>query len=1142
MLLCKKLLNTNSRRTKLILMSATLDDKKLGLYFSSFVPGLGDVPAATVQVGTQKSNNVREFYIDQLQSMLKKFNIDPADIEPELAKPTFFEENSTVCKLIIKHLDVLEEKEKSQGKSGEPGAVLVFLPGLHEIQQVRDVLMEEDDKVSDVWKWWCIPLHSSVSWEEQQRIYQASPPHTRKIILSTNIAESSLTVPDIKYVVDFCLTKNIQSDKETNYPRLMLDWACKNQLIQRKGRAGRVHKDGRVFRLIPQAFYNHSLKQSHVPEMQRVPLTKVVLAVKMLNMGSPKQLLALAMDPPNIENLQRSIIGLKEIGALLTTVSGVHVRDDGDLTCMGEIMASLPLDVKLSKLIIFGHIFGVLEESIIIAAGLNGKSIFTAPFDRRVQSFKNKIYWADRTFSDCFAILFAYQTWHNRRETGEFRGKNGAEAEKNFCKSSFLQRRSLQEMRLLVEDITRSLKMMDIEPLQIQDPVKWNGDSRYTILKLVMFGAFYPNYFTKHVSSEVEINANRTLLGKDPRTTVYLQGMDENHSKFGDIYAGQIKNLFVDCTKNEEKINLTFDGKKIFVEFDRFFFTPHDEKDEENEKIGSSGIINQVYVAVKLRNSRPLGKKLAINLYGSLELAEEKHKEWKKMVENAKDHQLSSPYLEQISPPGRDKNSLNIERITHVSSPSLFWVHTMESSQMELRVQEMITQVLRHCTQVSNKYDIKEGCLYLAPFKDEDGDTQFYRARVDKILNLSVMVFFVDFGNNEKVDLRDLRVLSAKIINDFPELVTIPCLALECCLASVKPNTLRNAKGLYDDLVIDTFREMINAHTGGKLICNIFSVTKSGHGRSCVNLDNLPLKYANNVTVDAKKKMLDEGLIDEAVESYLSQSDHRDRMRFNAYSSAMKTHLSHPYPHDKAPNMKSMTEDKSQQHIKMSLQGPFSPLEHKILCGYRNGSTKLSNIDPQSVNSVLLDHSPSDQFDQFMVAASVGMSPNSDALLLRNTSWLPSKPGLGAMSIMMFAPRVELRLSEDKTSIIGFIAGLGPKMSWDKPMEKVTKVERTHSSYPEHDLEVKVDFPLTNQDVNTINKIRYRINQMLMKTEDGVMNLTLPMLLDTAQKGFKKNLDELLSYPRKRQDKRCLPSGHEYRSVSIFILELNIFN
>ena len=125
------------------------------------------------------------------------------------------------------------------------------------------------------------------------------------------------------------------------------------------------------------------------------------------------------------------------------------------------------------------------------------------------------------------------------------------------------------EMSILVEDITRSLKMMNIEPLRIKSSVGWVGEQKFLILRLVMFGAFYPNYFIKQTSSETAFIAHKSLVGRDPTTTVYLQGMNDNHSQFGAVYSGQIKKLFRDCTKDEEKINLTFDGRKIFVEFDR---------------------------------------------------------------------------------------------------------------------------------------------------------------------------------------------------------------------------------------------------------------------------------------------------------------------------------------------------------------------------------------------------------------------------------------------------------------------------------------------------------------------------------------------------------------------------------------------
>ena len=149
------------------------------------------------------------------------------------------------------------------------------------------------------------------------------------------------------------------------------------------GRAGRV-QEGRVYRLVSSNFYE-SLTEEHEPELKRAPLTKVVLDTKRLDFGSPKEVLALAMDPPDLLKLHKTVVGLKEIGALLTTVNNIQCPDDGDLTELGEIIADLPVDVKLGKLIIFGHIFNVLEDAIVIACGLSGKSIFTAPFDKRIQ-------------------------------------------------------------------------------------------------------------------------------------------------------------------------------------------------------------------------------------------------------------------------------------------------------------------------------------------------------------------------------------------------------------------------------------------------------------------------------------------------------------------------------------------------------------------------------------------------------------------------------------------------------------------------------------------------------------------------------------------------------------------------------------
>lgn len=103
-----------------------------------------------------------------------------------------------------------------------------------------------------------------------------------------------------------------------------------------------------------------------VPEMLRCPLENVVLKAKLLDMGPPPDILGLAMSPPNLSDIHNTILTLKEVGALYTTVNGVYTVQDGDISYMGRIMAALPLNIRLSRLIVLGYIFSILEDAIII--------------------------------------------------------------------------------------------------------------------------------------------------------------------------------------------------------------------------------------------------------------------------------------------------------------------------------------------------------------------------------------------------------------------------------------------------------------------------------------------------------------------------------------------------------------------------------------------------------------------------------------------------------------------------------------------------------------------------------------------------------------------------------------------------------
>ena len=373
-------------------------------------------------------------------------------------------------------------------------------------------------------------------------------------------------------------------------------------------------------------------------------------------------------------------------------------------------------------------------------------------------------------------------------------------------------------------------------------------------------------------------------------------------------------------------------------------------------------------------------KKLSFNLYGTKEIAEAKHEEWKETVEKLQQKKLTCKEIEQVEPPGKEQDLLNIEKVTHISSPSMFWVQTAENKDKDERLLTIINQVLVQCPAV--KKDVKIGDLFLAPYREtKDDETQFYRGRVNSVDGEDARVFFIDFGNVEIVKLKNLREIPSSVVKSFPDLVTIPGLALECRLGGIQPNKLRNAKGLWDDEVIRLFKEYIFGHCGSNLKAKIFSVTKSGssHNKFVVVLDKLEVRDSSNQDIDVKKALISRKMADIYVESYLSQEDHRERSRYSVYDSAMKKHMDKTYISSMTTGyMKSMEEDKSMQPIKLSLQGPFSPLEHKVLCAYRHGSTKLANIDPESVNCILLDQTPSDLSDQWMVAGQVAMSASGN--------------------------------------------------------------------------------------------------------------------------------------------------------------------
>lgn len=243
LIVVKRLLALNSKNTKVILMSATVDAKMFANYFSYEMNGIFG-PAKVFNLDPCMNYEVTFDYLDNLKfTKYTEAVVDYID-------PMITDEMYIIAQRVV--MVTLRTIRHTMNNTLEAPSILVFLPGIHEIEHFHRLLNgnEEIESNSKI----CV-LHSTLSTQEQKIAFTSTS--TPKIILSTNIAESSVTIPDIEYVVDFCLTKYLTTAVGSNMSLLKTDWASKQNCEQRAGRVGRV-SPGRVYRLVHKCFYEVS--------------------------------------------------------------------------------------------------------------------------------------------------------------------------------------------------------------------------------------------------------------------------------------------------------------------------------------------------------------------------------------------------------------------------------------------------------------------------------------------------------------------------------------------------------------------------------------------------------------------------------------------------------------------------------------------------------------------------------------------------------------------------------------------------------------------------------------------------------------------------------------------------------------------
>ncbi|XP_071928311.1 pre-mRNA-splicing factor ATP-dependent RNA helicase DEAH10-like isoform X2 [Coffea arabica] len=332
------------------------------------------------------------------------------------------------------------------------GDILVFLTGQEEIESVERLVHERLRQLPEGnQKLLTFPIFSSLPSEKQMKVFMPAPPGFRKVILATNIAETSVTIPGIRYVIDPGVVKARIYDADAGIESLDIVKTSKAQALQRSGRAGR-EGPGKCYRLYPESEFD-KFEDSTTPEIKRCDLSNVILQLKALGIDDIAGFDFI--DKPNRTAIIRSLESLFLLGAL---------TEESKLTdIVGHQMARLPLEPVYSKALILSSQFNCLEEMLIVVAMLSVESIFYAPREKLEESRA-----ALRCFSspegDHLTLLNVF------RASNEFVVKNKLthskeKAEKNlrkWCKDNFINSRSLRHARDVHSQIQRNVEQMGL--------------------------------------------------------------------------------------------------------------------------------------------------------------------------------------------------------------------------------------------------------------------------------------------------------------------------------------------------------------------------------------------------------------------------------------------------------------------------------------------------------------------------------------------------------------------------------------------------------------------------------------------------------------------------------------------------------
>ncbi|KAI4479840.1 hypothetical protein M0802_014330 [Mischocyttarus mexicanus] len=440
---------------KLIVTSATLDAVKFSQYF--FEAPIFTIPGRTFEVEVMYTKEPETDYLDAALITVMQIHLR----EP-------------------------------------PGDILLFLTGQEEIDTACEILYERMKSLGpDVPELIILPVYSALPSEMQTRIFEPAPPGSRKVVIATNIAETSLTIDGIYYVVDPGFVKQKVYNSKTGMDSLIVTPISQAAAKQRSGRGGRTGP-GKCYRLYTERAYRDEMLPTPVPEIQRTNLATTVLQLK--TMGINDLLHFDFMDAPPVESLIMALESLHSLSAL---------DNEGLLTRLGRRMAEFPLEPNLSKMLIMSVHLQCSDEILTIVSMLSVQNVFYRPKDKQALADQKKAKF-NQAEGDHLTLLAVYNSWRNNKFSNA------------WCYENFVQMRTLKR----AQDVRKQLLgIMDRHKLDVVSA----GKNTVRIQKAVCSGFFrnaakkdpQEGYRTLVDSQVVYIHPSSALFNRQPEWVIY---------------------------------------------------------------------------------------------------------------------------------------------------------------------------------------------------------------------------------------------------------------------------------------------------------------------------------------------------------------------------------------------------------------------------------------------------------------------------------------------------------------------------------------------------------------------------------------------------------------------------------------------